>query len=211
VAEPHELTALERGAAIRHGDIGVVERVEHHLGGVAKLSDYTEPAVAPPTRTAWDLTRSAAEASGGAGAAVAAGLIPFAEGSDGGRSVRIPASVCGPGGLKAAAGGGTNGPVGADVTGLGGRTPPARTVADAAALPDGLVPDFEAQQRFTPSTALVNMTGQPAVRLPLHRMAEGLPGGVQPIGHSAGEADLLRLSAGLEAAAPWAGRRPQVW
>lgn len=470
MTEPHELTALEQGAAIRRGEIGVVELVEHYLGRVAKLSDtvgafvtvtaeaalaaardaeralaageetaplfgvptalkdltctagvrttlgsaafagwvpdfddfvvgrlreagtislgktntpefglpcYTEPEVAPPARTPWDLARSAGGSSGGAGAAVAAGLVPFAEGSDGGGSVRIPASVCGLVGLKSSRGRVSNGPVGADVTGLGCRGPLARTVADAAALldamagslpgdafrvggevggflaaarspagrrvigrtatpviadctvhpdclaayerasellaglghevvdlalplPDGLVPDFEtvwavsaaaaplqpdqeeaarpltrwlrergravsgpaflaalsrlrlaarevvavassvdavltptlaspplpvgalrddtdpaadfeAQKRFTPFTAFVNMTGQPAISLPLHWTADGLPVGVQLIGHPAGEADLLRLAAGLEEAAPWAGRHPPVW
>ncbi|MCI4355104.1 MAG: amidase, partial [Thermoplasmata archaeon] len=47
---------------------------------------YTEPEGHPPARTPWDLTRSAGGSSGGAGAAVAAGLLPAAPGSDGGGS-----------------------------------------------------------------------------------------------------------------------------
>jgi amidase len=99
---------------------------------------YTEPDVAPPARTPYDLTRSAGGSSGGAGAAVAARLVPVAQGSDGGGSVRIPASVCGLVGFKPTRGRISQAPLYGDVSGLSTAGPLATTVRDAAALLDAL-------------------------------------------------------------------------
>jgi amidase len=117
------------------------------------LPCYTETDVGPPARTPWDLTRSAGGSSGGAGAAVAAGLVPVAQGSDGGGSVRIPASVCGLVGLKPARGRITNGPVLGDVTGLPTNGPLARTVEDAAALLDAMAGPSAGDPHWAPPPA----------------------------------------------------------
>jgi amidase len=63
---------------------------------------------------------------------------------------------------------------------------------------------------FTPYTAIVNVTGQPAIALPLYQGEDGLPTAVQLIGHPAREDLLLALASQLEQALPWAGRRPTL-
>lgn len=71
--------------------------------------------------------------------------------------------------------------------------------------------DFEAQKRFTPFTSLWNVTGMPAISLPLHQSADGLPIGVMLAARPADEATLLALAAQLEQALPWKDRRPPLW
>ncbi len=340
---------------------------------------YTEPEGRPPAVTPWDTSRMAGGSSGGAAAAVAAGLIPAAQGSDGGGSIRIPASCCGLVGLKPTRGRISGFPMYGDPVGLSTSGSIARTVGDAAALLDvlagrrvsdpfwapepsgtfleatrrepgrlriarfvqpviadvdvsaesrqaydeasrlladlghfiedvpvplppeavatfetcwsvltglsvsplppqmrallrpltrwlgergeavsgpefglaigrlreyaaaaliGLAPydavltptlatpplpvgairndadpaaDFEAQKRFTPWTSAWNVTGMPAISLPLHWTAGGLPVGVMLAARPAEEELLLSLAAQVEAAAPWRARRPQIW
>jgi amidase len=343
------------------------------------LCCYTEPANLPPAVTPWDTSRSAGGSSGGAAAAVAAGLVPFAQGSDGGGSIRGPAAACGLVGLKPSRGRVSRGPTVGDVTLLSVLGPLARTVEDAAALLDAMavpcpaepviapplpagqsfldharrepgrlrigryadsplpgvelalecrrawedtaallarlghdvtdttapfdpevlvphfevlwavgatsmpVPDeaqdallpltrwmrergaavsgpallhamgqiqaagraavtahaefdvvltpilaqlpapigwfssvppeenFERQKRFIPYAGLYNVTGQPAVSLPMHWTEDGLPVGIQLVGRPGGEGALLALAGQLERARPWAQRRPPTW
>src|SRR6266516_3106725 len=100
------------------------------------LPCYTETRIGPPARTPWDLSRSAGGSSGGAAAAVASGLAPAAQGSDGGGSIRIPASVCGLFGLKPTRGRVSYAPLVPELSGLSTNGSLARTVADAALLLD---------------------------------------------------------------------------
>ncbi|MBO0816218.1 MAG: amidase, partial [Actinobacteria bacterium] len=71
--------------------------------------------------------------------------------------------------------------------------------------------NFERQKRFTPFAAIYNITGQPAVNLPLYWTAGGLPIGVMLAGPMGGEGLLLSLSAQLETARPWKDRHPPLW
>src|SRR5437763_15874171 len=71
--------------------------------------------------------------------------------------------------------------------------------------------NFERQKAFTPYTAVYNVTGQPAVSVPLHWNAEGLPIGVMLAGQMGAEGTLISLSAQLEAARPWKDRHPPLW
>jgi amidase len=65
-------------------------------------------------------------------------------------------------------------------------------------------------EEFSPFTVWFNITGQPAMTIPIGHTAAGLPIGVQAVARYGDEATLFRLAGQLEAAAPWAGRKPNV-
>ena len=236
MAELHDLTALEQGAAIAAGELSSTELVEHYLERIATRDDvgafvtvtvdqarerarsaspgagplsgvptavkdlnptagvrttfgsaayddfvpevsdgvvlameaaglvslgktatpefgspcYTEPDGRPPSVTPWDRTRTAGGSSGGAAAAVAAGLVPLAQGSDGGGSIRIPASCCGLVGFKPSRGRVSGSPMYGDPVGLATSGPITRTVRDAAALLDVLAVRRPGDPSFAP-------------------------------------------------------------
>ena len=150
------------------------------------LPCYTETTIGPPARTPWDLTRSAGGSSGGAGAAVAAGLAPAAQGSDGGGSIRIPASVCGLFGIKPTRGRISAGPLNPDLAGLSTNGPLAHTVADAALLLDAMTGNYPG-----------DMYTQPP-----------LPAGETFLGYASREPGRLKIARSLSVAVPGAEVHP---
>jgi amidase len=105
-------------------EFGTIAQTESELNGVCL--------------NPWDTTRTPGGSSGGAAAAVAGGLLPVAHGSDGGGSIRIPASCCGLVGIKPSRGRVSPAPYVSGSLGLGTSGPIAQTVRDAAALLDVL-------------------------------------------------------------------------
>ena len=69
--------------------------------------------------------------------------------------------------------------------------------------------DLARSGHFTPYTSLFNVTGQPAISIPVGFGADGLPTGVQLVGKPLSEDTLLQLALQMEAAHPWAHQRPQ--
>lgn len=100
------------------------------------LAATTEPVAFGPTRNPWDLTRSPGGSSGGAAAAVASGIVPAAHASDGGGSIRTPASCCGLFGMKPSRGRVSNAPNGEGWGGLSVQHAVSRSVRDSATLLD---------------------------------------------------------------------------
>lgn len=156
----------------------------------------------------------------GAATAVASGLVPMAHATDSGGSIRVPAGCCGVFGFKPSGGlvasGAEFGPL---VGGLNCDHTVSRTVRDSAELPlktgvltacveKGIEVWNERAWRFVPYTETFNVTGQPAMSIPLHQSAGGLPIGMHFAGRVGEDARLLCLARRIEEAAPWIRRRP---
>ena len=91
----YDSTIFTRIAATGVVTFGRTTSPEGGIGAATEAAVYRAP-----TRNPWNLDHTSGGSSGGAAAAVAAGIVPFAHGSDGGGSVRIPASCCGLFGFK---------------------------------------------------------------------------------------------------------------
>jgi amidase len=144
---------------------------------------YTDNDLAGAARCPWDPTRLAGGSSGGAAVAVAAGMVPFAQGSDGGGSIRIPASINGIVGLKPTRGRISNAPFGAEITGLGTNGPLARTVRDAAAMLDAMSGPVLGDPYWAPSLppgeTFLRAAGRAPGRLRIGRYLESPMPGVE--------------------------------
>ncbi len=128
---PHDTYLVEK---IRQAGFVVIGRTNTpELGTIPS----TEPLAYGPTHNPWDPSRSPGGSSGGSTAAVAAGIVPAAHASDGGGSIRIPASACGLVGLKPSRARTSFGPdLGDGVGGLAVEGAVSRSVRDTAAILD---------------------------------------------------------------------------
>jgi amidase len=123
------------------GIVTTIERAGFNILGKTATSElasfpYTEPVGANPCRNPHDRDYTSGGSSGGAAAAVAANLIPLAQGSDGGGSLRGPVHCCGLVGIKPTRGRVSDAPAGDRISGLAAMGPIARNLPDAAALLD---------------------------------------------------------------------------
>lgn len=175
------------------------------------LSSYTDNDVVGPARCPADPALNAGGSSGGAAAAVGSRLLPLAPGSDGGGSIRIPASCCGVIGFKPSRGRVGAGPDAPTWNGLATDGVLGRSVRDIAAVLDLIARPVPGSSRVWPAppTPFAVTTGRPPGRLriatwtdPYLDFAEASPGSVAAV--AAARATLEGLGHEIvEIANPW--------
>jgi len=141
-----------------------------------------EPELYGPTRSPWNPERTPGGSSGGAAAAVAAGLVPMAHASDSGGSIRVPAACCGVFGFKPSSGlVATGAPIGPLVGGLNCDHVVSRSVRDSAALLDlTAAPEPGTPRAFArPDGSFLDAVAEPPDRLRIGLCAQA------PSGHAA--------------------------
>jgi amidase len=151
------------------------------------LLPTSEPEAYGPTRNPWNPEHSAGGSSGGAAAAVAAGIVPFAHASDGGGSIRGPASMCGLVGLKPTRGRCSFGPgMGERWSGFSCEFVVSRSVRDSAALLDAIAGAMPGDPYFAapPSESFASALDAPPQPLRIGVMAEA-PRGIEVHGQVA--------------------------
>lgn len=154
---------------------------------------YSEPPGFPPARNPWNLDYTPGGSSGGAAAALAAGLCPVAQGSDGGGSIRGPAFCCGLVGIKPSRGRISMAPFGDRLSGIATNGPLGRTVADAAALLDVMSGYIPGDPYWLPDPV---PSFQAAAANPPDRLRIAVVNTLQPLG----EADSVCQQAVLDTA-----------
>lgn len=142
---------------------------------------YSEPDGFPPARNPWNLQHTPGGSSGGAAAALAAGLCAISQGSDAGGSIRGPAFCCGLVGIKPSRGRITMAPFGDRLSGIASNGPFGRTVADAAALLDAMSGYVAGDPYWLPSPPESFLS---ATTTPPQRLRIGFVTAVAPVGEA---------------------------
>lgn len=171
-------------------DDGVVKQIKKAgfiiLGKTATseagILPYTEPDGFPPTRNPWHLDYTPGGSSGGAAAALAAGLCAIAQGSDGGGSIRGPAFCCGLVGIKPSRGRVSYAPAGERLGGIATNGPLGRTVQDTAALLDVMSGYVPGDPYWLPNPAQSFLAAAQTMPPPLKI---GFATGISPLGEAA--------------------------
>ncbi|MEA2428334.1 MAG: amidase, partial [Thermoleophilaceae bacterium] len=174
---------------------GAVVIGKTHMSELA-IFPFTETIAWGQTRNPWDRGRSAGGSSGGSGAAVAAGLIGAAYASDGGGSIRIPASTTGLFGLKPQRGRVSLGPYEEHWHGLSAAGAVTRTVLDTALWLDTVAddsPGFVAAASADPERLRVALSLKPSsitrVDGRVRAAVQGVADALRRLGHDVSEAD----------------------